>query len=249
MRNRNCHIFNRAAEMRRLNSIYFVRSTLKLSVLACVLLSGFAHAADDGKWYRQMASSFRGLYGAVVAAERGDPEGMFSAGAWFMRGTGSREGSKPDAALQYMQKAASSGHRDAMLFSAVLYSLKEKNIESKNVTGMLEKYRKAEPAALAPEYKNCGDSQSCADYYQLLSGYFQLMLEYPRQARYEGRETRRRAAVDFENRTVTVEGAADDFTDVVVKAMKNAIDQVPEPDGFSRKGRKDVFPVSFKLTE
>lgn len=228
---------------------FCAQSLLNLLLLANVLFPSLVHAADDGKWWRQVSSNFRSLYGAVYEAERGNRDAMFSAGASFYRGTGSREGPKPDAALQYMEKSANSGHRDAMLFAAVMNSVKEKQLESASVLGWLEKYRKADASIPAPTFKTCGESQSCADYHQLLSGYIQLMLVYPRQARYEGRETVRVAMVDFEKHTVTVEGIPDDFSESVTGAVKGAIDHVPEPKAFNRRGRIGRFPVGFKLTD
>ena len=223
------------------------------SLVWLALIGAYAQPtlAAEEKWWNQMPAQYRVLFGRSIDADEGSAEAAMSAARLYFRGFGSPEGPKPDVAIIYMEKAADKGNANAMLFTAVLTAVHERNAESPSVQSWLAKYRQALPTEAAAYVSNCNDSATCRDYMHLLIGHFKLFVVYPLNARYDGVEGKRLATIDLEARTVAItdDKASDVFAKAVKQALTKALEEVPKPKDFARKGRKVQMPVIFKLTE
>ena len=205
--------------------------------------------ATPNNWWREMGLDFRELYTAASVARSGDREAMVIVGKMFMRGYGSREGAKPEAAYDYFRRAADKGDANAMLYVAVIDSMRREELASVNVASALERYRLALTSSTTKKYDPSANVATCADYLLLIHGYAGMMLQYPKNARQTGKEGGSKATIDFAKRTVIVEGGTAEFSAAITRVLEQSIEQIPEPEKFDRSTCRAVFPFNFKLTD
>jgi hypothetical protein len=225
-------------------------------LLAVLAAAGLADAGAQPRadWWSQLDHSARELVWAINDAERtGDRLSQTRVAVMFVRGRGSQEGAKIDLARYWISQAVAKGDQDAQVGAAVFYAMSpESNPEL--AAEYLAKAGKHGGRVDAADAKRSGSaceaSIYCREFPTLFRTYIGLFTEYPLSARRREVEVDAEVTIDFENRSMRVNGKIEpEFERALQDVVNSAFARLGLPKEFDSKGKKIALPVQFRLQD
>lgn len=221
------------------------------------IMTTYAQSQEQSKispWYSRVSKDTHTLFAAVQNGHAGKVDEQIVAATMFAQGRGSQEGAKMEAARYWLERAIDANAVQAIPMLAALYAIENPpNIEKagEQLAKYFNRRISSKPSTERPAANpTCEASPYCRGYPTLIGGYFRLFVKYPPAARAREAEATFVAEVNFESRSIQIQGkdVPPEFVTAVTEVLDSALKALPEPPEFDKtKFKRMQIPLNFRL--